>query len=94
MVRYSVYFAGRVQGVGFRYTTINVARRFTVAGHVRNTRDCRVELVVEGEAAELDRYVAAVLDAMAGYVREHAIDRGDPTGEYGEPAPGNVSVRY
>ena len=47
-VRRRVLFSGRVQGVGFRYTTEAVASRFQVTGWVRNVRDGRVELVAEG----------------------------------------------
>ncbi len=45
--------SGRVQGVGFRYTAKGVAQRFAVTGFVRNLSDGRVELVVEGDAAEV-----------------------------------------
>ena len=34
--RREVYYFGRVQGVGFRYTARSLARRFEVAGFVRN----------------------------------------------------------
>jgi len=65
MTRYTVHFSGRVQGVGFRFTTTRVAREFTVAGYVQNLDDGRVRLVVEGERDELDRYVKAVQEAMS-----------------------------
>jgi acylphosphatase len=53
----TVYFTGRVQGVGFRYTTLQIAKEFEVAGVVRNLADGRVYLEVEGRAAD----VAALL---------------------------------
>jgi acylphosphatase len=62
-VRKRVLYGGRVQGVGFRYTTTAMARRFPVAGNVRNLPDGRVELVVEGE----EKDVAAFLAAVAGH---------------------------
>ena len=43
-----VFFSGRVQGVGFRYTTMQVAKEFEVAGQVRNLTDGRVQLEVDG----------------------------------------------
>ena len=48
--RRHVWFSGRVQGVGFRYTCQTLARGFDVAGLVRNLADGRVELVVEAGA--------------------------------------------
>ena len=56
LARHTVYFSGRVQGVGFRATTAYLARRFAVTGFVRNLPDGRVELVAEGDAAELERF--------------------------------------
>lgn len=61
MVRRRAFYHGRVQGVGFRYTARRLAGGFRVAGFVRNLRDGRVELLAEGEDAE----VAAFLDAIA-----------------------------
>lgn len=39
---------GRVQGVGFRYATLNTARRLDIDGWVRNLRDGSVEVVARG----------------------------------------------
>ena len=43
-----IIFHGRVQGVGFRYTTHRIARGFPVTGFVRNLTDGTVELVACG----------------------------------------------
>ena len=81
-VRWTVVFSGMVQGVGFRYTARSVARQFAVTGYVRNLPDGRVELVAEGIAAELERFVAAVEEAMAGYVRDRQQTQSPGTGEF------------
>jgi len=49
---------GRVQGVGFRWWTLGVARSFGLAGWVRNRRDGTVEAVVQGSPAAVDAIVA------------------------------------
>ena len=49
--------AGRVQGVGFRYSAMDEARRLAVSGWVRNTHDGSVELLAEGARERLQRLV-------------------------------------
>ena len=66
----TVHFSGRVQGVGFRYTTRQVAKEFEVTGLVENLGDGRVRLEVEGRAEEIDAFVTAVEERMHGYVRQ------------------------
>ena len=66
----TVKFLGRVQGVGFRATVADIARRFAVDGTVRNLADGSVELVAEGESAEIDRFVAEIQRRMDTHVRE------------------------
>ena len=55
-----VLYAGRVQGVGFRYTVKQIASGYDVVGWVRNLPDGRVELHVGGLKDELDAFIAAV----------------------------------
>lgn len=54
-----VIIAGRVQGVGYRDWTQAVARQLGLAGWVRNRLDDTVEALFAGEAATVDRMVAA-----------------------------------
>jgi len=82
MTRFDIVFTGRVQGVGFRQTTAGVARAYQVSGWVRNEPDGTVRCVAEGEAEELERFVAAVQEAMRGYVRETRVGRASATGEF------------
>ncbi len=82
-VRRSVFYSGRVQGVGFRYTTCDVARRFAVTGFVRNLPDGRVEAVVEGESDEIAAFLAAVGAKMGSYIREAVLCDAPATSEYG-----------
>lgn len=72
--RLTVLYSGRVQGVGFRYTTKTVATGFEVTGRVRNLPDGRVELVAEGNQAELEEFRIAILDAgLAGFIRDEQV---------------------
>ncbi len=73
--RCQVFYSGRVQGVGFRYTTSHIAARFDVTGFVRNLPDGRVELVAEGTATELIAFLDEVAERMDSYIRSTAVDR-------------------
>jgi acylphosphatase len=62
-----------VQGVGFRYTTQRIAAAFAVTGYVQNLPDGRVRVVGEGEPAELDRFLKAVMDYLGHHVSDTEI---------------------
>jgi len=48
-----VIYHGKVQGVGFRYTTRSIAKSFPVSGYVRNMPDGTVEMVASAEPNQL-----------------------------------------
>ncbi|MEN9402271.1 MAG: Acylphosphatase [Verrucomicrobiota bacterium] len=66
----TVFFSGRVQGVGFRYQTLQVAKEFDVSGQVKNLPDGRVQLEVEGRSQEVNDFITAVRERMEGYIRK------------------------
>jgi acylphosphatase len=80
--RREVYYSGRVQGVGFRWTVRHMAQGFAVQGFVKNLEDGRVQLVAEGTAAELDRFLAAIADRMGSNIRDTTVNRAPATGEF------------
>jgi len=95
MTRITATFTGRVQGVGFRYTTRNIARRFAVAGYVRNLPDGRVELVAEGTLSEVRAFIDDIDSQMSHHITKTTADTGEANGEFGDPAdPGRFTVRY
>jgi acylphosphatase len=93
MVRYTVHFSGRVQGVGFRYTTVRIAETHAVAGYVQNLSDGRVRLVAEGRADDLDAFVADIRRRMANHIRDCHIDKSPADGSFGDAEPGSLAVR-
>ena len=66
----TVHFSGRVQGVGFRYATLQVAQEFDVAGYVCNLPDGRVQVEAEGRPEEVAAFVTALEERMHGYIRK------------------------
>ncbi|HXG88170.1 MAG TPA: acylphosphatase [Vicinamibacterales bacterium] len=75
--------SGRVQGVGFRYFTQDVARRHGLAGIVRNLADGRVEVVAEGGADALTHLEAAMWRGPSHARVEHVdVEMMPPSGAY------------
>jgi acylphosphatase len=56
--RVRVTVSGRVQGVFFRTSCAEEARRREVAGWIRNMRDGRVEAAFEGLEADVDALIS------------------------------------
>lgn len=57
MIRSHIIVEGRVQGVGYRANTRRMANQLKLKGWVRNLRDGRVEIMVEGEEEMVDRLI-------------------------------------
>jgi len=75
-----VVFSGRVQGVGFRYTTKQLALGFEVVGSVKNLKDGTVELLVMGENGEVVEFIEEITgeSELAGLIKEHTVWEIDP----------------
>ena len=85
-----VIYRGRVQGVGFRATTSRLASGFLVTGYVKNLNDGSVEVVACGDAAEVDRFLAAIDRQFGGKIRDRCVS--DVFPDSGEPL--GFSIRY
>lgn len=70
MIARQVFYEGRVQGVGFRYTVKQLARGYEVTGWVRNLDDGRVELQCSGERGEVEDFLAAIAESeLKGHIK-------------------------
>ena len=79
--RRRVYYSGRVQGVGFRFTAQHLAQSFDVSGFVRNLDDGRVELVAEGESTEVQLLLDSIHHAIGDKIhaaRTESLPVGEP----------------
>jgi len=78
-----IFVEGRVQGVGFRYFTVETANRFGIFGWVRNTHNHEVEIIAEGPKDKLDQFISIIRQGPnSGYVKSLRIDWLIATGEY------------
>ncbi len=83
--RAHVFYTGRVQGVGFRYTAERFALDAGVTGWVRNLPDGRVELVCEGSRAQIEKLLASIAESQLGpHIRKTDCAWKGPTGEFGD----------
>jgi acylphosphatase len=81
--RMTIWYAGRVQGVGFRWTACDVAAGYEVVGRVLNLPDGRVELVAEGSREELEAFRSAIQKSgLGGFIRDETVQWSEATGEY------------
>lgn len=60
MIRRHYIFHGRVQGVGFRYTVYQLARRLGLTGWVRNLYDGTVEACIQGNIQQINQLIASL----------------------------------
>ncbi len=69
-----VFYEGRVQGVGFRYATKQVAMGFDVTGWVQNLPDGRVEVQVMGDEEEVEEFLVGIREGqMGGNIQEEKV---------------------
>jgi acylphosphatase len=82
--RAHVFVSGRVQGVYYRATTRETARKRGVDGWVRNLDDGRVEAVFEGDPGAVEAMVEwCHTGSPAADVEAVEVEYGDPKGEAG-----------
>jgi len=72
MIAKRVIFSGRVQGVGFRYSTREIATGFDVVGSVQNMPDGTVKMEIMGEAQEIEEYLSEITEesAISHFIKE------------------------
>ena len=83
-VRAHVFISGTVQGVGYRYSTLNKARQVGVSGWVRNLADGRVEAVFEGIKTDVEAMIRWCREgSLAAEVTDVVVEYEQPEGIQG-----------
>jgi acylphosphatase len=78
----NITFTGQVQGVGFRFTAFNIAKRHQITGFVRNQPNGTVEMFAQGPPGAIDDCVRDIEEEFSGYIRETKIKEIPPNPQY------------
>jgi acylphosphatase len=77
-----VHYTGKVQGVGFRATTESIAQDYPLTGWVKNLKDGRVQLLVEGPADAVDDFLQAVRKRWKRNIEKEESEEQTVSGKY------------
>lgn len=69
-----IIFAGDVQGIGFRFTALNIANRYKLTGWVRNAPDGTVEMLAQGDPNDINDCVRDIEQSLPGHIRETGVE--------------------
>ncbi|NEO32933.1 MAG: acylphosphatase [Symploca sp. SIO3C6] len=83
-IRAHVFISGRVQGVGYRYSTLHQAKLLGISGWVQNLFDGRVEAVFEGTVEAIQAMIRWCYQGpLSAVVQDVAVDYETPEGLQG-----------
>ena len=82
MVQAHIHFHGTVQGVGFRYTCLSLARRLSLTGWVKNLSDGSVQAVVEGPREKIEELLSNLKGQFGSFIRDQHIEWLETKGEF------------
>lgn len=76
--RYAVRFGGHCQGVGFRFTSADIANHLHLAGWVKNEDDGSVSMELQGSAENCQRFFAQLQRAYSRLPWSFTVEDIDP----------------
>jgi acylphosphatase len=77
-IRTHVIYRGRVQGVGFRATAMQLAAGLDLSGFVRNLHDGTVELEAQGQPDQVQRLLDSIASTFGDDIRDVSTQSRDP----------------
>ncbi len=89
MIAKKIVFSGTVQGVGFRFTVMDVAGRYPIDGYVRNLSDGTVEMFAQGSQSDISNFVQDIANEFKGYISDMKI-----TDEPADPSLEAFRIRF
>jgi serine/threonine-protein kinase RsbW len=81
-VRWTLFYSGNVQGVGFRATVDDLAGKFQICGYVKNLPDGRVQAVAEGLEQHVEDFRDAINKAFPANIQGVQCSASPSTGKY------------
>ena len=88
IIRRHIFFSGRGQGVGFRYTAVHLARPLELTGWAKNLLDGRVEMEVQGRPEAIERLLSQLRNQRYIMIEDVEIREIPVVGETGFTAKG------
>ena len=77
-----LYYSGKVQGIGFRYTVQDIANQQKVCGWIKNLSDGRVEVLAEAEEDTLNNFLEQINQHFSRYIKEVNTEWQAASGEF------------
>lgn len=77
-----IHYSGRVQGIGFRFTSRYLANELGILGWVRNLPDGRVEIVAEQEEDALEDFLSQLNSRFQRYISDVSVETLPATGDF------------
>ena len=77
-------YAGSVQGIGFRYTVLDIARQQKVCGWVKNLDDGRVEIIAEATEDMLNSFLQEINQHFSRYIKDINTEWLPASGEFSD----------
>ena len=82
-IRAHAVYGGRVQGVGFRFTTQRYATEIGVTGYIKNLWNGQVEIVAEGEREKVKAFLEKIKSSpLSRYINDVETDYSEYTGQF------------
>lgn len=77
-----IRFEGKVQGVGFRYTTWQLLSTLPITGYVKNLPDGSVELLLQGNPSSIEAARTIIRDRFKSNIEKESQKQGNETKIY------------
>ena len=76
-----IFYSGTVQGVGFRFTTRELASELSLSGWVKNLSDGRVEILAEGNQKDIEELMNQITEKFQGYIKDKEVSSAPASGK-------------
>lgn len=73
MINYHITVSGLVQGVGFRWSTLNVARNLGLVGFVQNLSTGQVYIEVQGASKDMHLFLKKLREGITPYAHVESV---------------------